>query len=178
MGDRIGSVRIERAVAPFIYTPDSRISRIVQDFKYRGFQSLAVEMGRILALEASVTGIFHDVDYIQPVPLHLIKLWKRGYNQALLLAKGVSRETGIPVIDLLKAIRHHRTQTGLDHEQRKLNTSGIFAVKKPESLPGRHILLIDDICTTGSTLVSAANAMLQAVPDSKISVLTLGVTPP
>ena len=169
-----GQIPLERACAPFFYTRDSSLASLVHDFKYRGFSQLAVTLGEIGAKNLSASGFFADTDILLPVPLHWRKQMKRGYNQSEMIAKGISKFTGIPVGRQLVAKRGHRTQTSLTSEQRIANTKGIFEVKNPETLEGKKIMLVDDICTTGATLLSASGAVMASVKNVRISLFTLG----
>lgn len=170
-----GLFPFERAAGLFFYSRESSVAQLVQDIKYRGFPRLAVRMGEIMASELLATGFFADIDYLVPVPLHFFKRLRRGYNQTEKLAQGVSRITGIPVSDSLKATRGHSTQTALSHSKRWKNMKGVFSLQDNSGLEGSHILLIDDICTTGATMISAASAISGALGSVKISALTFGV---
>lgn len=168
---------LEDAAAFCWYVPDSSVASLVQDFKYRHFALLAKTLGEYMGIiMSSESDIFKGVDAIIPVPLHFLKRWKRGYNQTEMLARGIGEATGIPVWKNLYASRGHRTQTGLSHEKRKANTEGIFAVKRAYELDGKKIILLDDICTTGSTLRSAGNTLAEASEGLRITVMSFGVT--
>lgn len=172
----LGLVPFQRAAGHFFYSREGELSTLIQDFKYRHFGGLARRMGRLMGDELIITGFLSDIDLIVPVPMHWLKKGKRGYNQTEKIARGLSEATGINMSLELKAVRGHRTQTSLSREQRLANTAGIFLAPHPERLHGRHILLLDDVCTTGATLSEAARALLNAVPDCRVSFLTLGVT--
>lgn len=171
-----GHFPFERATGHFYYARGSSLSRIMQDLKYNQFPSLASRMGEIVGEELFTTGFFSDIDVIVPVPMHFMKKARRGYNQTEKIAAGLSEVTGIPVDLSLKAGKPHRTQTSLTRDQRLANTSGIFRLDNPEKFDSRHVLLLDDVCTTGATLTSAALAMLAGNPTVRLSLLTLGVT--
>lgn len=168
-------IPIEHATALFFYSRQSALSQLVQDLKYRGFPRLGTDLGRIMGLELLSTGFFNDTDSLVPVPLHFLKKMKRGYNQSEMIARGISEITGIPVDDALCARRGHSTQTGKTPQERMRNTEGIFVVRDPSLTAGKHVMIIDDICTTGATLLSAAKAIHSASPGTMISVLTLGL---
>lgn len=171
-----GQLPLGHGCAAFFYTRDSSLASLIHDFKYRGFSRLAVTLGRLGAATLKDSGLFAGVDILLPIPLHWRKQLKRGYNQTELIARGVSDITGIPVGKQLKAGKPHRTQTSLTSEQRIANTKGIFSLQNPGSLKGKHIMLIDDICTTGATLLSAGETVAMSLEnDVKISLFTLGV---
>ncbi len=172
----MGRFPFERATGFFFYSRESALSVLIQDFKYRRFPGVARELGRLVASELYTTPFFNGVDIILPVPLHWRKLIRRGYNQSHEIARGISEVTGIPVGDQLYALHHHRTQTSLSQQQRLLNTQGIFAVRHPEQISGKGVLIVDDVCTTGATVSSAAGAVAQAIGSGRLSILTLGVT--
>lgn len=172
----MGIVPYIRCSALFFYIPDTEISEIVQDMKYRHFRGLGRMMGEMMAKELLTTGFFNDVDYLMPVPMYFMKRIRRGYNQVEELCRGISHITGLPVDTSLRAIKPHRTQTRLSHEERLKNTAGIFRLYNTEKFAGRHILLVDDVCTTGGTLISASQAILDGCESARISILTLSAT--
>lgn len=171
-----GIFPFERAAGHFFYAKGSNLSMLMQDLKYRKFRGLARYLGEIVGMELYSTAFFSDIDYVVPVPMHFMKKARRGYNQTEEMAKGIFKATGIPFDQSLKAIKPHRTQTALTHAQRLKNTSGIFRLTDADKINHRHILLLDDVCTTGSTLISAAESILKEAPDTRISLLTIGVT--
>lgn len=170
-----GIIKYERATAHFFYLRQSSFASIVHDFKYRKFPTLARYMGRLTAQELLSSGFFSGIDCLIPVPLHPLKYAKRGYNQSQMIAKGISDVTDIPINNSLKAVRHHSTQTAKSHYLRWKNTQGVFKCKKVGCLKGKHILIVDDVCTTGATMIAAAQAF-SAHSDIKISILALAVT--
>lgn len=170
-----GIFPFERATGHFFYTRDSALSQLIQDMKYRRFPAIGDMLGKLAATELYPTGFLNDVDVIVPVPMHFWKQARRGYNQVERLCRGLSEGSGIPVANALKAIRGHKTQTSMTLEQRLNNTRGLFAVSLPNEIRGCHVLLVDDICTTGSTLTSAAETLWTANP-SALSLFTIGVT--
>ena len=170
-----GQLPLDHACAPFFYTRDSSLATLVHDFKYRGFSKLAVTMGRLGAAVLKDSGFFNDIDIILPIPIHWTKKRSRGYNQSEMIATGISQLTGIPVGTNLKARKPHRTQTSLTAEQRIANTKNVFSVSSPDSLVGKRILLVDDICTTGATLLSAGETLAASSENIRLSLFTLGV---
>lgn len=173
----IGSERFERATGYFFYSRDSSLSTLIHDFKYRNFPSLASYMGEIVSKELFPTGFFSDVELIIPVPIHFTKKLKRGYNQSEIFAKGLAKGLDLPVAGNLRAVKAHSTQTGKSAEEREKNLAGVFQVKNSDMLKGKHILLVDDVCTTGSTLREALKTIHEATgSECRITVLTLAVT--
>lgn len=171
-----GRFRFEKATGHFFYSRDSAFSTLIQDMKYRNYPAIGNLLGKTVAEELFPTGFFSDIDLIVPVPMHYLKQAVRGYNQTFHIADGLGEALGIEVSHSLKAIKSHQTQTSLSGEQRRVNTSGIFKVEDGARLEGKHLLLLDDICTTGATLSSAGEAINVAVPSARLTVMTLGVT--
>lgn len=170
-----GQVPLGRATSLLFYTRGASAATLVHDFKYRSFPDLARWLGTLAARELTPTGFFNGIDAILYVPLHWRKHLKRGYNQTLQIAKGVSEITNIPVMDNLTAKKSHRTQTSLSREERIRNTKDIFDVKNAGKLDNLHLLLIDDICTSGATLISCAKAIEKACSKVRFSFLTIGI---
>lgn len=139
-------------------------------------------MGRCMATHFSVgePSFFEGIDRILPVPLAARRMKQRGYNQSALLARGLSEVTGIPVSDgwVVRTV-NNPTQTHLrDSMQRWENVWGIFSVNPlcADDFKGKHILLVDDVSTTGATISACALAIKEAVPSCRISIAVLGLT--
>lgn len=169
-----GRVPIERAAAYFYYEKGSPHASILHDMKYRNMPQLGRYMAARAAREMKASGLFDTVEFIVPVPLHRTKLAQRGYNQSDYLALGLSDATGIEVCHGLVATRDHSTQTRKGAVDRYLNTRGAYAVDKRHvaELAGRHIMLVDDVITTGATLLACAE-VVKALPGTRVSVFTL-----
>lgn len=169
-------VPVGRANALLRYIPGSESSKVFMALKYFGKPQIGVAMGRMMAADLLDTGFFSDVDCIVPVPLARSRQRERGYNQSERLALGVSQLTGIPVeTRAVRRVVSNPSQTSLSKLERRKNVENIFRVSQPEKLRGRHVLLIDDILTTGSTLLSCAEEMGKAGP-RLVSALVLGLT--
>jgi len=165
---------IERATSFIQYKHDSSSHNILVSLKYKHRPDIGVKMGELMAEELKDTGFFNNIDFIVPIPLHWTRYWKRGYNQSERLAVGLSNIIGIPIErKAVKRIRANATQTNLDKEQREKNVEGIFKVKDISRIHGKHILLIDDVLTTGATMISCGSAIAKADPSVKMSILTL-----
>lgn len=170
-----GKFPLGRATSFLYYAKEGYTQKVVFALKYYGVSRLGIFLGRRMAAELMPSGFFQDIDYLVPVPLHEKKKRQRGYNQSEMLAEGISSVTGIPVSDRL-VIRGQftETQTRMKAHERWTNVSGAFVCSAPEAFEGKHILLVDDVMTTGSTLVSCADA-LSGVSRLRISVLTLAL---
>ena len=170
------------AVALFVYREEAPYKKIPYHIKYHGDISAGRYFGNILGNKMVECPQFDDVDLIIPVPLHWLRRLKRGYNQAEAIADGLASAMGVPVrTDLLVRTKRTATQTRLGLEAKAANVKGAFAVAHDkmqavlESGPPRHVLLVDDVFTTGSTLHSCLLALRTALPCSvRISVATLG----
>ena len=165
-----GLVPIEKGISFFHYTPHSPHSRILFELKYHNHPEVGKTMGRMMAEELKATSFFDGIDLIVPIPLSRKKKRQRGYDW---IAWGISEAIGIPT-DTTSVVRtkSNPSQTTLDHRQRRENVRDIFAVRHPESLEGRHILLVDDVITTGATMLSCAEAIARACR-VRFSVLSL-----
>ena len=163
------------ASALFFYEDESGYRHIPHQIKYMGNISAGRHFGRMLGRELLFAEWVSDVDMIIPVPLHWRRRWSRGYNQAEIIAEGVSAELGVPMRkEILKRTRLTQTQTRLEVIEKAENVAGAFKVEVP--VTGlKHILLIDDVFTTGSTLHACFQALREVYPyPVRISVATLG----
>lgn len=176
VGRFAGRFPFRHAAAHFLYSPDAAIATLIHHMKYHGMQSIALRLGRIIGEELRLTQMLQGVDAIIPVPMHWRKRMLRGYNQAEVLARGISQSTGLPLSNELRALRTHKSQTRVDRLTRLHNVDGIFRLRHPERVDGLHLLLIDDVCTTGATLTSCATSILADAPHATISILTLAAT--
>lgn len=170
-----GKVPLERATSYFFYRKGGDYRRILHQLKYGGRKDYGEIMGRFMAAELMPTDFFQGVDVIVPVPLHPRKQQKRGYNQSEYIARGVSAVTGIGMdTSVVVRTKHTDTQTRKFTYERWENVEGIFLLHHPGQFTGKHILIIDDVLTTGATITACADAF-QAVEGVRISILTLAV---
>lgn len=173
-----GRCHVHNAAAIFFYRHDSAYCEIVRQFKYGGDKALGLWAAHLLGDYLAAGGLYDGVQAVVPVPLHWRKRWKRGFNQAEIIARGVAQRLGnLPVTPgLLRRRRYTATQTRKGAEQRAGNVSGAFALNRREaerlrSAGVRHILLVDDVVTTGAT-ISECVRLLE--PCFTVSVATLG----
>lgn len=155
-----GSTPVVRASATMIYQPGFEADRILHAIKYHDRPDLAIEMGRIMAQEHIGHEFFEGIDAIVPMPLHPKRQRERGYNQSERLAQGIAEVTGLPVVELARRIKDNTSQTTLNREERALNVKDIFVADEEQlqKFSGSHILLVDDVITTGATSISCAKA--------------------
>lgn len=162
------------AAAFLFYDHDSTFRHAIHQLKYNERPEVARELACIAAEEFQADEFFAGVDVIMPVPLHPRRFRQRGYNQSEWIARGLSKVTGIPIdTSHLFRTRNNPKQALLQSDRRADNVQDIFAVSHPEELYHRHILLVDDIITTGSTIRSCLQTMT-AFRGSCFSVFALG----
>lgn len=168
-------IRIERAAAFYFHQPHSGTSGIIYDMKYNGRPDIGVAMGAMAAREFAPSGFFEGIDVIVPVPLARKRQRQRGYNQSECLAEGIGRATGIPVEKrAIRRTKFVRSQTNLSLWERQDNAEGIFRLRRANCVSGRHVLLVDDVVTSGSTIIACAGE-LERAGGVRISVMTLAI---
>lgn len=164
------------ATALFFFNDDGDYKKIPYRIKYEGDIRAGRYFGMLLGEHMLSAEWFRDIDAIIPVPLHWKRRWKRGYNQAEIIAEGISEALSVPVrTDILKRRRNTRTQIHLDIEGKAANVAGAFmATRTIDDNPTRHILLVDDVFTTGNTLMACFTALRTVfTPSVRISIATL-----
>ncbi|MBQ9556026.1 MAG: ComF family protein [Muribaculaceae bacterium] len=169
-----GKVPIERATAYFFYEKGSPYASILHDIKYHSTPRMGQWLTTRAVGDMAASHFFDNIDAVTAVPLHRSKLAQRGYNQSEYLARGIADALHIPYIEALKAIRPHATQTRKGAMERWQNIQGNYILheKNASQLAGKHILLVDDVITTGSTLTVCAT-LLKSIPNTRISLFTL-----
>ena len=170
-----GKTEAAFAVAFFTTSPQSEYRNVLHYIKYHDGKECARYLGRLYAEELAASGLLQEIDLLVPVPLHRSRLRRRGYNQSEWIARGIADATGIPV-DTTSLLRQkaNPSQTRLSLYERWLNTRSIFALREGCDLQGRRLLLVDDIVTTGATLLACAETLQAAAPE-KIAFLTLSI---
>jgi ComF family protein len=144
---------------------------LLHQLKYKNKPEIGTELGRIYGSILHSVNLQNNWDEITPVPLHYLKQKRRGYNQSEQFANGLSESLGIPVNISLERVQFTETQTRKSRIERIENVSEVFAVKRDSKLAGKRILLVDDVMTTGATLVSCANILY----DQKVKTVDLAV---
>lgn len=166
---------LKRASSFLFYRKGSDFRRILHMLKYGGYKELGEVMGRYMSAELSSGEFFDGVDMIIPVPLHRKKQKFRGYNQSEWIARGIASVTGIPLCaECMIREKNTETQTRKSTFERWENVEGIFRLCDTVHFEGKHVLLVDDVLTTGATTVACASAFAR-VSGIRISVLTLAV---
>ena len=170
-----GKFPVERATSFLYYTRGGDVRKLLYELKYYGNKRVGETLGKYMAAELSISGFFKGIDCIVPVPLHPQKERQRGYNQSEWLARGIACITGIPVVShIMIRDRYTETQTRKGQYERWENVQNLFICTSSAQLENKHILLVDDVLTTGATIVSCADA-LKDIPGLRISVLTLAL---
>lgn len=164
------------ATSLFFFNSEARYRKIPYAIKYHGDTPLGYFFGRMLGERIAASPEFSDVDMIIPVPLYWSRKWKRGYNQAEVIARGIARSLPAEVrTDILSRRRHTKTQTRLSVEEKAANVKSAFRSVKKVPPDIRHILLVDDVFTTGATLNACWQALRLAVNGARVSIATLAM---
>lgn len=168
-----GRVQIEYATSFFYFSKGSKYQSLLHNLKYKGMKELGEEIGKNFGIDLLQSPEFSSVDVICPVPLHPSKEKKRGYNQSWWIASGLAKQMNKEFSDNnLKRITATETQTRKSRFARWQNVEGIFELSDPGDFSGKHILLIDDVITTGSTLEACAQSILSKT-NARVSIATL-----
>ena len=171
-----GKFDVEKVKSYIYYRKNSPYNRLLHAMKYNNHPEVGTRLAIMAAESLMPSGFFDGIDAIVPLPLSKKKKRLRGYNQCDYIAEGLSQKTGIPVIkDCVAREKSNETQTHKNRGERWKNTEGIFTLAKPELAEGKHILLIDDILTTGATLTNCAITIQQNC-NCRISIFTLAYT--
>lgn len=169
-----GQLPVERCAALFFYQGGSGPSQILYELKYKNHPEIGEFFGRMIAEEWNDTGFFEGIDLIVPVPLAKERQRQRGYNQSLHIARGIGSVTRLPIVtNAVSREQFVESQTQKDRWQRSENVEGCFRLNDGSALKGRHVLLVDDVVTTGATICSCGREMLKA-GDVRFSILTIG----
>lgn len=171
----IGRIPIIRSTSFVYFSKQGMMQHLMHRFKYKGRKEIGIYLGQLFAEELKKCDWLDTIEGIVPVPLHRAKAYKRGFNQAHVLAEGISAASGIPVLS--KAIIRNKateTQTHKTRAERIENVREVFSLRQPGKVSGKHILLVDDVLTTGATLESCALELLKA-PKTRISIATLAI---
>ncbi len=168
-----GKTDIFASTAYYYFRKGSRVQQLIHKLKYLGQSNIGITIGKFMGADLVKETVFNSIDCIIPVPLHPLKLRKRGYNQSDYIGMGLAESMGKPCItnNLYRAISN-ASQTRKSQWDRFQNVEGIFRLKAPAELKNKHVLLTDDVVTTGSTLVACSEA-LHTVPGIKVSVAAI-----
>jgi competence protein ComFC len=171
-----GRINIKSTCAYLYFEKNSGTQPILHNIKYKGKKDLGIEMGKRFGKALLKNEKFSSIDAIVPVPLHPKKKYIRGYNQSETIAHGISISTGIPlVLDLLNRGVHRESQTKKGKMLRWENVSDAFFADVKNGLTLKHLALVDDVITTGSTLEACATEILKKLPETEISIFSLAI---
>lgn len=171
----IGIEGIETGAAHYIFYEGGAVGEILHKIKYRGRKDIAKVLGRAYGEKLITSSHYQDIDYLIPVPLHQKRFRRRGFNQSEELCRGLTQSMNVPTeTDNLIRIRDTKTQTKLSKAERQKNLKGAFNVSNCKSLEGKHVILVDDVLTTGATIEECSKELRQ-IKNLKISVLTLAI---
>lgn len=169
-----GQIPVERAAAFFYYEAHAETANVLYELKYKNHPEIGEVFGRMFAREIRTVGFFDGIDCIVPIPLARKRLRQRGYNQSMEIARGVSQITGLPVYgEVVRRNVFEGSQTSLGRWDRHTNVDQVFELMDGDTIHGQHLLLIDDVVTTGATVIACAKELIKA-GDVKISILALG----
>lgn len=170
-----GRVKIEHATALFRFEKKGPIQQLIHGLKYKGYEHIGTLLGDWLGGELSETEAFQDINMVIPVPMHDKKLKKRGYNQVAKFGEQIAKALNVDYVDdVLIKITNTASQTTKKRVARWNNTDELFALKNISKIENKHILLVDDIITTGATL-EACCSVLNQTKNLKISIATMAI---
>lgn len=169
----IGKIQFNAAASFYYFSKGGKVQHLIHQFKYQGYKKIGLYIGRIYGEQLIKSPLFSDIDYIIPIPLHPRKEIQRGYNQAEWFANGLALSIKAEV-DSKSLFRTYasESQTHKTRFSRWENVKEIFSLSNGQHLIGKHVLLVDDVITTGSTLEAAGHVLME-VPNIKISVCSL-----
>lgn len=171
-----GKIPIKFGFSLLIYRRDGMVRNLIHELKYKGDESIGEWLGDWTGMLLKNTPEFATIDFIIPVPLHYKKMKSRGYNQVSKFAKQLGKHLKIPVMDQeLKRISATKTQTFKARFERFSNVNTKFALDSSETFENKHILLVDDVITTGATLEACAN-LFSAINQCTVSIVSMAYT--
>ncbi|MCL2041435.1 MAG: ComF family protein [Bacteroidales bacterium] len=168
-----GRAHLHAATAYYYFHKGDKVQHLIHQLKYKNAREIGVFIGEQMGIELKDASAFSSVDIIVPVPLHPKKQKLRGYNQSEMFGLGLSRGLRKPMkTNILYRKQFTETQTKKTRSERWENVENVFAVHNPEEFTGKHLLLVDDVITTGSTLEACIHA-LETIPQAKISIAAM-----
>lgn len=168
-----GQMPFNAVMAEFFFSKTGKVQHLIHGLKYHHCRENGIFLGQEIGKSLLKAPDYQGIDFIIPIPLHPKKEKLRGYNQSHVISEGIHEIMNVPIAEksLVRSV-FTDTQTKKSREERYQNVKDIFKLKKPEQLQGKHVLLVDDVLTTGATLMSAGKALLHA-EGIKISVATV-----
>jgi len=171
-----GRIPVSCAASLCHFTDGSLIQHLLHQLKYKSNKDVGYFLGRMMGNSLNAAGRFRDIDVLIPLPLFASRQKKRGYNQSEVLCSGMADILKLPVInDAVMRLTATETQTHKNRIERWMNMEGKFELTKPAAVTGKHVLLVDDVITTGATLEACGQEILKA-PGVKLSIAALAYT--
>lgn len=171
-----GRIQFNHATSFAYFSKDGLLQELLHEFKYKNNRAVGIFLARRFAKALQKTDWIGKVDLIIPVPLHKDKLNKRGYNQSEIIAENLSSILNIEVNSLsLIRVTNTDSQVRKSREQRAENMNQAFSIRNRDNLKGKHVLLVDDVLTTGAT-IEACSVALHTIEGLKLSIATIGIT--
>ncbi len=171
-----GRLNLEAAAAGYYFTKDGLLQHLIGQVKYKRHKELGIYLGKLIGHKLKNSVRFNDIELLVPLPLNAKKEAKRGFNQATLICEGIAQVWQQPIVaDAVIRTVFTQSQTNKTRVARWQNMEGVFAVANANKLQGKHILLVDDITTTGATLEACGSEILQ-VANTKLSIVTVAFT--
>lgn len=168
-----GRLQVANASSHLYFTKESLVQHLMHQLKYKGNKDLGLQLGRLMGVAFKSADRFNEIDALVPLPLFPSKEKKRGYNQATVLCEGMAEILSLPVLNnVVTRPQHTETQTKKGRIERWRNIEGKFQLINPSAIQNKHVLLVDDVVTTGATLEACANELLKA-NNVKLSIATL-----
>lgn len=168
-----GRIPVSYATAQYYFTKESMMQHLMHQLKYKGNKEVGIYMGKLMGWAIAGSNLFSSLDALIPLPLHKSKEHKRGYNQAAVLCEGIASVLNKPVLkNVIVRPEQTETQTKKGRIQRWQNMEGKFAITDTAAIDNKHVLLVDDVITTGATLEACGRAILKA-KNVQLSVATL-----
>ncbi|MFT4667006.1 MAG: ComF family protein [Polaribacter sp.] len=170
-----GRVKIEGGASLYYFMKNGRTQKLIHNLKYKGKRKIGIKLGELYGKDLRLAKGFENIDMILPVPLHPKKEHSRGYNQCDPFARGLSETMEIPWRKgiLIKTV-NNTSQTKMTRMERLENVRTTFNVNNPDQLRGKHVLIVDDVMTTGATLEACAEKVLE-IPHTKVSLATIAM---
>lgn len=168
---------ISNTFSLFYFNKKSPLQLIIHDLKYKSFKKNGIWLGRLLNEQDSLKQVLDQVDYILPIPIHKKRLRERGYNQSELIAKAIDKSKTITYNEDFIRSKFKKSQTSKSRVERWENLNNSFQfIGDKKKYDGKHVLIVDDVITTGSTIISFINLLDHSFSDIKISVASVAVT--
>ena len=168
-----GRLNVEHSTAGYYFSKSSVLQRLIHQLKYNGNIEVGHQLGQWLGLQLQKSNRFNAIDALIPLPLYPSKEKKRGYNQATVLCEGIAEIMNIPILNnIVLRKRYTDTQTKKGRTERLLNVDGSFEVSDAAALQQKHVLLVDDVITTGATL-EACGLAIKETDNVRLSIATL-----